>query len=78
MSQSYSLKTSEEILEVRIHKFITIVLIYIHTLITDSYFFFHSKLKWKKNRVLRSEQIKAIQEALTGFIIDQVIDRNGK
>lgn len=32
-------ETSEEIFEIRIHKFITIVLIYIHTLITYSYFF---------------------------------------
>jgi hypothetical protein len=39
MSQSYSLKTSEEILEVLIHKFLTIVLIYTHTLITYSYSF---------------------------------------
>jgi hypothetical protein len=57
--------------------FITIVLIYIDTLIIYSYFFFHSKLNWKRAKVLRSDKIKPIQEVLEGFIIEQIVDRKG-
>jgi hypothetical protein len=54
--------------------FITIVLIYTHT----NHIFFYSKLKWKKQKVLLQEQIKAIQEGLVGFILGQVVYWNGQ
>uniref|UniRef100_A0A0E0LZJ8 Uncharacterized protein n=1 Tax=Oryza punctata TaxID=4537 RepID=A0A0E0LZJ8_ORYPU len=34
-------------------------------------------LEWKKDRVIRDDQIKAIQESLAGFINDQVINPDG-
>jgi hypothetical protein len=41
--------------------------------------FLSLKLKddWLKRRVLREQHIKAIQEALSRFLMDQVIDRKG-
>jgi hypothetical protein len=35
------------------------------------------KIDWKKRKILRGEQIKAIQEALPGFLLQQVIDSKG-
>jgi hypothetical protein len=74
----YSRRTSEEILEVckNIHNlFITIVLIYIYiyTLLLS----FKLKIEWRKRKVLRCDQIKAIQKALSGFLLEQVIDHKG-
>uniref|UniRef100_A0A0E0LZE0 Uncharacterized protein n=1 Tax=Oryza punctata TaxID=4537 RepID=A0A0E0LZE0_ORYPU len=34
-------------------------------------------LQWKKDKVIRDDQIKAIQESLAGFITDQVINPEG-
>jgi uncharacterized membrane protein len=56
--------------------FITIVLIiyiYIYRLVL----LLELKIDWKKRKDLRSEQIKAIQEALSGFLLNQVIDSMG-
>ena len=58
--------------------FITIVLIYI---IIYIYIFirllsFELKIEWRKQKILRCDQIKAIQEALSGFLLEQVIDPN--
>ena len=78
----YSMKTSEEILELRknIHNlFITIVLIYIiiYIYIFILFLLFELKLKWRKEKVLRADQIKAIQEPLSGFLMDEVINPKG-
>ena len=76
----YSRRTSEEILEVRknIHNlFITIVLIYIIIYIFTLFLSFELKIEWRKQKVLRCDQIKAIQEALSGFLMDEVIDPKG-
>ena len=35
---------------------------------------FELKIEWRKQKVLRCDQIKAIQEALSGFLLEQVID----
>jgi hypothetical protein len=56
-----------------IHNFITIVLIYI----IIHFLLFESKIEWRKQKVLRYDQIKAIQEVLLGFLMDQVIDPKG-
>jgi hypothetical protein len=76
----YSRKTSEEILEVHknIHNlFITIVLIYIIIYIFILFLSFELKIEGRKQKVLWCDQIKAIQEALSGFLVDQVIDPKG-
>ena len=73
----YSRRTSEEILEVckNIHNlFITIVLIYIIIYIFILFLSFELKIEWRKQKVIRCDQIKAIQEALSGFLMDEVID----
>ena len=73
----YSRRTSEEILEVRknIHNlFITIVLIYIIIYIFILFLSFELKIEWRKQKVMRCDHIKAIQEAFTGFLMDEVID----
>ena len=56
--------------------FITIVLIiyiYIFILLLS----FELKIEWRKRKVLRCEQIKAIQETLSGFLMEHVIDPKG-
>jgi len=76
----YSRRTSEEILEVceNIHNlFITIMLIYIIIYIFILLLLFKLKIEWRKQKVLRCDQIKAIQEALSGFLLEQVIDPKG-
>ena len=73
----YSRRTSEEILEVHknIHNlFITIVLIYIIIYIFILLLSFELKIEWRKQKVLQCDQIKAIQEVLSGFLLEQVID----
>ena len=35
---------------------------------------FELKIEWRKRKVMRCDQIKAIQEALSGFLMDEVID----
>jgi hypothetical protein len=63
----YSMKTSEEILEVckNIHNlFIIVVFIYIIIYIHAFPFSFKLKHEWSKQRVVQSEQIKAIQKTL--------------
>jgi hypothetical protein len=35
---------------------------------------FELKIEWRKQKVLWCDQIKAIQETLSGFLVDQVID----
>uniref|UniRef100_A0A0E0KHF4 Uncharacterized protein n=1 Tax=Oryza punctata TaxID=4537 RepID=A0A0E0KHF4_ORYPU len=37
----------------------------------------YGRLQWKKDKVIRDDQIKAIQESLAGFINDQVINPEG-
>ena len=38
----------------------------------------HSKIHWREEKVLPQAYIKAIEESLAGFVLDQVIDRNGQ
>ena len=38
---------------------------------------FELKIKWRKQKVMRCDQIKEIQEALSGFLMDEVIDPKG-
>jgi len=59
--------------------FITIVLIYIiiYIYIFILFLSFELKIEWRKQKVLRCEQIKAIQEVLSEFLMDQVIDPKG-
>ena len=57
--------------------FITIVLIYIIIYIFILLLSFELKIEWRKQKVLRCNQIKAIQEALSGFLLEQVIDPKG-
>ena len=57
--------------------FITIVLIYIIIYIFILFLSFELKIEWRKQKVLRCDQIKAIQEALSGFLMDEVIDPKG-
>ena len=78
----YSRRTREEILEVHknIHNlFITIVLIYIiiYIYIFILFLSFELKIEWRKQKVLQCDQIKAIQEVLSGFLMDEVIDPKG-
>ena len=54
--------------------FITIVLIYIIIYIFILFLSFELKVEWRKQRVLRCDQIRAIQEVLAGFLMDEVID----
>ena len=54
--------------------FITIVLIYIIIYIFILLLSFELKIEWRKQKVLRYEQIKAIQGTLLGFFMEQVID----
>ena len=35
---------------------------------------FELKIEWRKQKVMRCDQIKVIQEALSGFLMDEVID----
>jgi len=57
--------------------FITIVLIYIIIYIFILFLSFELKIEWRKQKVLRCDQIKAIQEALSEFLMDEVIDPKG-
>jgi len=77
----YSRRTSEEILEVR-KKYTQFIYyhcvdIYNHIYIFILFLSFELKIEWRKQKVLRCEQIKAIQEALSGFLMDQVMDPKG-
>jgi hypothetical protein len=68
----YSRRTSEEILKVR-KKYTQFI--YYHCV--DIYILFLSfklKIEWRKQKVMRCDQIKAIQETLLRFLIDEVID----
>ena len=58
--------------------FITIVLIYIIIYIFILFLSFELKIEWRKQKVLRCDQIKAIQEALSEFLMDEVIDPKGE
>jgi hypothetical protein len=49
------------------------IIIYIFILVLS----LELKIDWKKRKVQRGEQIKAIQEALSGFLLHQVIDSKG-
>ena len=76
----YSRWSSEDILKYvkNIHNlFITIVLIYIIIYIFILFLLFELKIEWRKQKVLRCDQIKAIQEALSLFLLEQVIDPKG-
>ena len=55
--------------------FITFVLIYIYIFIL--FLSFELKIEWRKQKVLHCDQIKAIQEALSEFLMDEVIDPKG-
>ena len=57
--------------------FITIVLIYIIIYIFILFLSFELKIERRKQKVLCCDQIKAIQEALSGFLLKQVIDPKG-
>ena len=57
--------------------FITIVLIYIIIYIFILLLSFELKIEWRKQKVLRCDKIKVIQEALSGFLLEQVIDPKG-
>jgi hypothetical protein len=57
--------------------FITIVLIYIIIYIFILFLSFEFKIQWRKQKLLRCEQNKAIQKALSGFLMDEVIDPKG-
>ena len=57
--------------------FITIVLIYVIIYIFILFISFELKIEWRKQKVIRCDQIKAIQEALSGFLMDEVIDPKG-
>jgi Fe2+ transport system protein B len=72
----YSRRTSEEILEVRkkYTQFITNVLIYIIIYIFILFLSFELKIEWRKQKILWCDKIKAIQETLSGFLMDQGID----
>ena len=54
--------------------FIIIVLIYIFILFLS----FELKHKWRKEKVLRADQIEAIQEELSEFLMDEIIDPKGE
>ena len=38
---------------------------------------FELKIEWRKQKVLRCDQIKAIHKVLSGFLLEQVIDPKG-
>jgi hypothetical protein len=40
--------------------------------------YFKLKIEWLKERVMRKDKIKAIQETIAGFFNDQVIDLKGE
>ena len=47
-------------------------------LCTDTFMdFFFSQLEYRRDRVTEEQNFRAIQEALAGFINDEVIDRKG-
>jgi hypothetical protein len=52
-------------------------LIYIIIYIFVLFLSFELKIKWRKQKVLRCDQIKAIQEALLGLLVNQIIDPKG-
>ena len=58
--------------------FITIVLIYIIVYIFILFLSFELKIERRKQKVLCCDQIKAIQEALSGFLMDEIIDPKGE
>jgi hypothetical protein len=53
------------------------MLIYIIIYIFILFLSFELKIEWMKQKVLRCDQMKAIQEPLSGFLMDQVIDLKG-
>ena len=74
----YSRRESEKILEVR-KKYTQFIYyhcvdIYNHIYIFILFLSFELKIEWRKQKVLRYEQIKAIQGTLLGFFMEQVID----
>ena len=58
--------------------FITIVLIYIIIYIFILFLSFELKHEWRKEKVLRADQIVVIQEGLSEFLMDDVIDPKGE
>ena len=42
------------------------------------YFFFLSQLEYRRDRLAEEDQHKAIQEALAGFLNDEVLDPKGE
>ena len=76
----YSRRTSEEILEVckKYTQFIYYHCVDIYNLYIFILFLsFELKIEWRKQKVMRCDQIKAIQETLSGFLMDEVIDPKG-
>ena len=78
----YSRRESEKILEVR-KKYTQFIYyrcidIYNHIYIFILFLSFELKIEWRKRKVMRCDQIKAIQEALSGFLMDEVIDPKGE
>ena len=53
------------------------IIIYIYIYIFILFFLFELKIEWRKQKVLRCDKIKVIQEALSGFLLEQVIDPKG-
>jgi hypothetical protein len=53
------------------------IIIYIYIYIFILLLSFELKIEWRKWKVKRCDQIKAIQEALSQFLLEQVIDPKG-
>ena len=73
-TQGEQVKRSSKYIKNIHNLFITIVLIYIIIYIFILLLLFELKIEWRKQKVLQCDQIKAIQEVLSGFLLEQVID----
>ena len=73
-TQEEQVKRSSKYIKNVHNLFITNVLIYIIIYIFILLLSFELKIEWRKQKVLRYEQIKAIQGTLLGFFMEQVID----
>ena len=76
-TQGEQVKRSSKYIKNIHNLFITIVLIYIIIYIFILFLSFELKIEWRKQKVLRCDQIKAIQEASSRFLMYQVIDPKG-
>jgi hypothetical protein len=76
-SQGEQVKRSSKYVKNICNLFITIVLIYIIIYIFILFLSFELKIERRKQNVMRCDQIKVIQEALSEFLMDEVIDPKG-